>query len=130
MHDIVDSYAMGDSPELADELLALVLEGKKTASCDSLQLMQKDNIPMPKVGDKYLLLDGRQKPAAVIETVEVTIRRFDEIDEAFARAEGEGDLSYEYWRQGHKEYFTRNGGFSEDMKLVCERFRLCEVLDR
>ncbi|WP_321448234.1 ASCH domain-containing protein [uncultured Cohaesibacter sp.] len=130
MHEIVDSYAMGDSPELADELLALVLEGKKTASCDSLQLMQKDNIPMPKVGDKYLLLDGRQKPAAVIETVEVTIRRFDEIDEAFARAEGEGDLSYEYWRQGHKEYFTRNGGFSEDMKLVCERFRLCEVLDR
>ncbi|SFO40384.1 Uncharacterized protein YhfF [Cohaesibacter marisflavi] len=130
MHDIVDSYAMGDSPELADELLALVLEGKKTASCDSLQLMQKDNIPMPRVGDKYLLLDGRQKPAAVIETVDVTIRRFDEVDEAFARAEGEGDLSYEYWRQGHKEYFTRNGGFSEDMKLVCERFRLCEVLDR
>ena len=130
MHDIVDSYAMGDSPELADELLALVLEGKKTASCDSLQLMQKDNIPMPKVGDKYLLLDGRQKPAAVIETVEVTIRRFDEVDEAFARAEGEGDLSYDYWRQGHKEYFTRNGGFSEDMKLVCECFRLCEVLDR
>nr|WP_319514900.1 ASCH domain-containing protein [uncultured Cohaesibacter sp.] len=130
MHDIVDSYAMGDSPELADELLALVLEGKKTASCDSLQLMQKDNIPMPKVGDKYLLLDGRQKPAAVIETVEVTIRRFDEVDEAFARTEGEGDLSYDYWRQGHKEYFTRNGGFSEDMKLVCERFRLCEVLDR
>nr|WP_321981146.1 ASCH domain-containing protein [uncultured Cohaesibacter sp.] len=130
MHDIVDSYAMGDSPELADELLALVLEGKKTASCDSLQLMQKDNISMPKVGDKYLLLDGRQKPAAVIETVDVTIRRFDEVDEAFARAEGEGDLSYDYWRQGHKEYFTRNGGFSEDMKLVCERFRLCEVLDR
>nr|WP_321481521.1 ASCH domain-containing protein [uncultured Cohaesibacter sp.] len=130
MHDIVDSYAMGDTPELADELLALIIEGKKTASCESLQTMEKDNIPLPKVGDKYMLLDGRQKPAAVIETVAVTICRFDEVDETFARAEGEGDLSYEYWRQGHKDYFSRNGGFSEDMKLVCERFRLCEVLDR
>ena len=129
MHDIVDSYAMGDTPELADELLALIIEGKKTASCESLQTMEKDNIPLPKVGDKYMLLDGRQKPAAVIETVAVTICRFDEVDETFARAEGEGDLSYEYWRQGHKDYFSRNGGFSEDMKLVCERFRLCEVLD-
>ncbi|WP_321336989.1 ASCH domain-containing protein [uncultured Cohaesibacter sp.] len=130
MHDIVDSYAMGDTPELADELLALIIEGKKTASCESLQTMEKDNIPLPKVGDKYMLLDGRQKPAAVIETVAVTICRFDEVDETFARAEGEGDLSYEYWRQGHKDYFSRNGGFSEDMKLVCERFRLCEVLER
>nr|WP_320144162.1 ASCH domain-containing protein [uncultured Cohaesibacter sp.] len=130
MHDIVDSYAMGDTPELADELLALIIEGKKTASCESLQTMEKDNIPLPKVGDKYMLLDGRQKPAAVIETVAVTICRFDEVDETFACAEGEGDLSYEYWRQGHKDYFSRNGGFSEDMKLVCERFRLCEVLDR
>ena len=58
MHDIVDSYAMGDSPELADELLALVLEGKKTASCDSLQFDAEGQIfPMPKVGDKYLLLE-------------------------------------------------------------------------
>nr|WP_321455065.1 ASCH domain-containing protein [uncultured Cohaesibacter sp.] len=130
MHDVVDSYAMGDTPELADELLALVLSGRKTASCDSLLLMQKENIPLPKVGDKYMLLDGRQRPAAVIETIAVVICRFDEVDEDFARSEGEGDLSYAYWRQGHEDYFTRNGGFSPDMKLVCERFRLLETLDR
>ena len=130
MLDVVDSYAMGDSPELADALLALVLEGKKTASCDSLRLMERDNIPLPKVGNRFCLLDGQQRPAAVIETIEVTICRFDEVDESFARAEGEGDLSYDYWRQGHQDYFTRNGGFSEDMLLVCERFRLVDVLKR
>ncbi|SNY90337.1 Uncharacterized protein YhfF [Cohaesibacter sp. ES.047] len=130
MHDIVDSYAMGDTPELADQLLALIIEGKKTASCESLQSMEKDNIPLPNVGDKYILLDGCQRPAAVIETVDVTICRFDAVDESFARAEGEGDLSYDHWRQGHRDYFDRNGGFSEDMTLVCERFRLLEVLDR
>nr|WP_321461766.1 ASCH domain-containing protein [uncultured Cohaesibacter sp.] len=130
MHDIVDSYAMGDTPELADELLALVLAGKKTAACDSLQLMQQDDIPMPVTGDKYMLLDGRQRPAAVIEITDVFLCRFDEVDEDFARAEGEGDLSYAYWRQGHQDYFTRNGGYSPDMTLVCERFRLLEILDR
>lgn len=130
MVDIVDSYAMGDTPELADALLALVLEGRKTASCDSLHLMKKNNIPLPKVGDVYVLLDGRNRPAAMIETLEVTICRFDAVDEAFARAEGEGDLSYDYWREGHKDYFTRNGGFSPNMELVCERFRVLEVLER
>jgi uncharacterized protein YhfF len=32
------------------------------------------------------------------------------------------------WRAGHKDYFERNGGFSPDMELVCERFRLVETL--
>ena len=32
------------------------------------------------------------------------------------------------WRKGHQEYFERNGGFSPDMELVCERFKLVEVL--
>ncbi len=34
------------------------------------------------------------------------------------------------WRRGHQTYFGRNGGFSPDMELVCERFRLVERLDR
>jgi len=29
----LDSFAFGDTPELANELLALVLAGKKTATC-------------------------------------------------------------------------------------------------
>jgi hypothetical protein len=27
-------------------------------------------------------------------------------------------------------YFERNGGWSEDLELVCERFKLVEVLPR
>lgn len=127
---ITDAYSLGDSPELAEELLALVLSGKKTASCDALLLMEKDNIPMPKAGDIYVFLDSEQRPAVVVETVDVTIRRFDEVDEDFARAEGEGDLSHDFWREGHQAYFERNGVFSPDMQLVCERYRLREVLDR
>jgi uncharacterized protein YhfF len=42
--------------------------------------------------------------------------------------EGEGDESLQDWRDGHQDYFTRNGGFSPDMLLWCERFRLIEIL--
>lgn len=64
-----------------------------------------------------------------METAEVAVRRFDEVDEAFARDEGEGDLSLAYWRDAHRQFFTATlpaigCRFSEDMPLVCERFRV------
>ena len=65
------SFAFGDSPELADELLALVLCGKKTATCGALRDIEAGE-PMPEVGRRDVVLDGRGKPACVIETIEVT----------------------------------------------------------
>ena len=123
------TFAFGDSPELKDELLALVLAGRKTATCGALRDFG-DHEPVPEVGRRDVVLDGQGRRAAVIETVSVEFRRFDEVDAAFAAAEGEGDLSYDYWRQANEAYFARNGGFSPDMILVCERFRLVETLDR
>jgi uncharacterized protein YhfF len=124
-----NSFSFGDSPQMADELLALVLSGRKTATCGALRDYGSAE-PAPVVGRRDVVLDGRGRRAAVIETVEAIQRRFDEVDAAFARDEGEGDLSYEYWRKAHEAYFARNGGFSPDMILVCERFRLVEVFDR
>ncbi|TNB48827.1 ASCH domain-containing protein [Martelella lutilitoris] len=121
-------FAFGDTPALKDELLALVLSGKKTATCGALRDVKDAGEPMPEVGRRDVVLDGAGKPAAVIETTEVTIRRFDEVDEDFARDEGEGDLSLADWREGHEAFFARNGGFSPDMELICERFRLVETL--
>lgn len=122
-------WAFGDSPHLADELLALVIEGKKTATCCSLKQYQDEKIPMPKPGDRAVILDGAQRPRCVLETVELEVKPFDHIDERFARDEGEGDLSYTYWRSAHVNYFTRQGVFSPDMLTVCERFRLVEVFE-
>jgi uncharacterized protein YhfF len=123
------TFRFGDSPELADELLALVLAGRKTATCGALRDFGGAE-PAPVVGRRDVVLDGRGRRAAVIETVEAIVRRFDEVEADFARDEGEGDLSYEYWRDVHRAYFERNGGFSPDMKLVCERFRLVEVFNQ
>ncbi|MBU1176005.1 MAG: ASCH domain-containing protein [Alphaproteobacteria bacterium] len=119
-------FSFGDSPELADELLALVLAGRKTATCGALRDFGADE-PVPEVGRRDVVLDGRGEPACVIETTEVTRCRFDDVGEDFALAEGEGD--FDDWRNGHIAYFTRNGGWSGDLMLVCERFRLVEVFE-
>ena len=127
--DGLQSFAFGDSPEMADRLLARVIEGRKTASCAPLRdLTPLGDEPMPVAGHRYIVLDGQQRPAAVIETLDVVIRRFDEVTEDFALAEGEGDFAA--WREGHKAFFARNGGWTPDLELACERFRLIEVLPR
>ena len=84
------TFRFGDSPELADELLALVLSGRKTATCGALRDYGGAE-PMPEVGRRDVVLDGSGRRAAVIETVEAIVRRFDEVDADFARDEGEGD---------------------------------------
>lgn len=122
------AFSFGDSPEMADALLTLVLAGKKTATCGPVRDFGPGGATPPEVGRRDVVLDGRGHPAAVIETLEVTTCRFDEVDEAFARDEGEGFLSLEDWWNGHKAYWERNGGWSPDMDLICERFRLAEVL--
>ena len=40
-------FSFGDSPELADELLSLVLAGKKTATCGALREYGEGREPMP-----------------------------------------------------------------------------------
>ena len=117
------SFAFGDSPALADELLDLVLKGVKTATCST---EDEPNTSAP--GERWIVLDGRGMPRCVIETTEVSYRRYNDIDAAFARDEGEGDRSLAYWRKAHRQYFGRQGKFSEDMMLMCERFRLVEIL--
>jgi uncharacterized protein YhfF len=108
--------------------LALVLIGKKTATCCSLSQYDDEAWPMPKPGDRWIVLDGKQRPRGVIETTEIATKRFEEVDAQFARDEGEGDQSYAYWRKAHEDYFARQGRFTPDMLVVCERFRLIEVL--
>ena len=119
----------GDNPALADELGNLVLSGLKSATCSAVWNYEAEGEPFPQVGTLWLVLSGRNEPMGVVETVEVTFRAYNEIDADFARAEGEDDLTLESWRAGHKRFFTRTLApigkeFSEDMPLVCERFRV------
>ncbi len=119
----------GDNPALADELVALVLAGIKTATCSALWEWEAEGNTPPTPGLLWVVLDGGGEPRCIVETVEVTHRRYDEVDADFAAAEGEGDRSLDYWREAHRRFFTRTlpaigKEFVADMPLVCERFRV------
>jgi uncharacterized protein YhfF len=96
-----------------------VLAGEKRATCWAASEGQQTWI-----GKRTVMLDGAGHPRAIVETTELEMRRFDEVDAAFAFDEGEGDRTLAYWRQAHRRYFTRRGEFAPDMLLWCERFRL------
>ncbi|GAL60150.1 hypothetical protein EV102420_30_00370 [Pseudescherichia vulneris NBRC 102420] len=121
------AWSIGDSVKLANQLADLVVKGKKTASCGSLASYQADSAS-PAVGSYHIILNGNQEPVCVIRMTSLRLVRFCDVDDAFARKEGEGDLSLEYWRTEHQRFFTQTGSFSEEMELVAEEFEVVEVV--
>lgn len=120
-----ETFRFGDSKALCDQILALVRSGQKTATCEAMRAYGKGGDALPVVGRRDIALEWDGRPAAMLETVEVTQRRFCDMDEAFVAAQGEfRDLAH--WQQGYTAYFKRNGGFDPEMLLMCERFRLVE----
>ncbi len=109
---------------MADELLELVIQGRKTATSWAAVHGPLSS----ETGKKQLIKDSQGRPRAIVETLEFSLRKFNEVDEAFARDEGEGDLSLAYWRKEHKRYFTQEGTFSPSMQLYCQRFKLIEII--
>ena len=127
-----ETDSFGDTPELATALGKLVAKGRKTASCSCLWEWEAKGRPPPGVGERTIVVDGRGSPLCIIETTEVEIRAFAEVDERLAYDEGEDDRSLESWRRAHWAYFSRTlprigRQPSSDMPLVCERFRVVFV---
>ncbi|UQN15611.1 ASCH domain-containing protein [Gulosibacter sp. ACHW.36C] len=125
---VPEAWAFGATPAHADELLALVLAGTKTSTASSLWDFEATGEAMPREGEHSILLDGVGEPRAVIETTQVRIRPFDEVDARHAHAEGEGDRTLAHWRAVHerfwREYSENPRGFEPDMPVVCEAFVL------
>ena len=124
-----DAYGIGDTPELKQELLNLVLEGKKRAATSLVKEGELEGWPEPEVGQYNIILDGCDKPAAVIKTVSVRRCRFSEVDEEHACWEGEDERSLDSYVREHTKYYTRRGEalgfkFTPEMEVILERFEL------
>jgi uncharacterized protein YhfF len=122
-------WYFGDSQELADELAELVVNGKKTATASLYWEYEADGEPLPMVGGYSLITGFEGDPRGVIQTTEVRILPFDQVEADFAADEGEGDLTLDFWRNAHWRFFSRTCtrlGMVPDLKMpvVCERFRL------
>lgn len=115
----LDAWAFGGA---ADELVKLVMTGKKTATCSLLSVYK--NIPVPVPGSYSVLLNTKGEPQCVIYLRETFIRKFSEIDEKLAWEEGEGDRTLKHWREVHLKFFSAYEGFSESSELLCERFEV------
>lgn len=123
----VDGF--GDDPAMQDALLALLLAGTKRATATLARWFESRGEPLPRPGDLWLITDGKARPACVVRTRSVDICPVSQVDAAFAFEEGEGDRSLDYWLAEHRAYYRREAereGFeySDDLKVVCERFEL------
>lgn len=124
-----EAWGFGDSPAMADELGALVLAGIKTATCSLLWEYEVTGERVPQVGDLSIILDGKGQPLCIIQTSEITVKPYSQVDAAFAFEEGEDDRSLRSWRKAHWDFFSRScrqigRTVHEEMPLICERFRV------
>lgn len=118
-----ETFRFGDNQALCEEILALVRGGKKTATCEAARHYGEDGDAWPEVGRRDVALEWDGRAAVMIETTSVETRRWSEMDEDFVAAQGEfRDLAH--WQHDYRRYFERNGGWSADMKIMCERFRV------
>lgn len=114
--------------KLANELLELVIEGKKRATAGSLLSYEKEGSKIPAKGDLSIITDWDGNPRCVIETTEVSIIPFKDITYDICKREGEDD-TLESWRAGHIRYFEADGKemgyeFSEELLVVFEDFEV------
>jgi uncharacterized protein YhfF len=138
------AWSFGATPEEADRLLGLVLEGRKTATATFLRDYEDEerrrtqleepagdtlvrtevDVALPEPGLLSIVVDGQEHPKALIRTTHVDVARFGDVDEDHARREGEGSL--EDWRAAHRTLFAGSAGPGEDVTdetmVVLERF--------
>jgi 5-formyltetrahydrofolate cyclo-ligase len=114
------------NPEIADELLNLYLNGKKTAGSSLVKDYELAKDPLPEVGNFWMILDSKSEPKCIVKTVRVKYYQFDQVPQEVAYAEGEGDLSLDHWKKAHREFFTpflKEWGISDlDKETVVTEF--------
>lgn len=127
---VPDAWMFGDgTKDMGDYLGSLVLEGKKTGTCSAYILYNIKHETLPQIGQYDIILDGSKNPIAIIRNKHLELIKMDDVTEDFAKKEGEGDLSYEYWYNEHQKFFTNEFDtyhlkFSTEELLICEEFEV------
>ncbi len=105
-----------------DELFDLVKTNRKHGTC----CLYSNDADMSKNGDINIIYNSKNQEIK-IQIIRVRKCRFCDIDEKWAKTEGEGDLSLEYWQQVHKKFFTNeNPKFKPTDMLELDEFVVIE----
>lgn len=129
----MDSFHFELSERWANELLQLVLEGKKKATSSCLNAYISENESLSQVGDLSIVTNWDKTPYCVIETTKVTCLSYKDTTYDIAKLEGEDD-NLASWQKGHERFFREEGAilgytFSEDMIVVFEEFQIVYQID-
>ena len=138
MTDHIESMAIAEFAfpgPLRDQLVAAILDGSKTATTSLLIEYGDEELPQP--GTRQVVVDSAARPVCVIETTDVQIARIADVDDQFARDEGEGFAGYADWRVGHERFWHSTAmrdelgdpdfTVNDDSLVVLERFRLVDA---
>jgi uncharacterized protein YhfF len=112
--------------DLRRQLVDAVLRGQKTATAGLLEEYEAEGVQPDAVGSRASLLGYADEPVAVVEVTESRVLPAGDIDERFARDEGEGFESVEEWRVAHEDFFGRP--LEPETQIVAVRFRVVERL--
>ena len=125
---------LGFPGPLRDLLVAAVLDGTKTTTTGLLADYELEGEPLPRPGDRDVVIDSAGEPVGVIETLAVRVIRVGDVDLAHALGEGEGYQSVAEWRAGHEEFWhsaemrdalgDRAFTVDDDTEAVAIEFRL------
>jgi uncharacterized protein YhfF len=104
--DVEFNVSMFGGPELADELAALIVSGKKTAGSGLVKDYEVCADELPIVGNYTIVLSSDESPVCITRITKTKTSKFRDVGSDVAIAEGEGDLSLEHWRSAHIKFFT------------------------
>ncbi len=119
----------GDSPELIEDLAALIVAGPKRATTSLARWYREGGEAMPMVGGFGVVVGGNGTARCVVRTTRVEVMPFSRVDEEFAFDEGEGDRTLAWWRAAHRRFFEREAAreeflFEDEHDVVLERFEV------
>jgi uncharacterized protein YhfF len=123
---------------LRDQLVASILSGAKTSTSALVLGYERENEPLPEVGQRSAVVDSDDRRVAVIELTEVRVVRLADVDLQHAVDEGEGCESVAQWRAGHETFWHSaevraelgDPGFTvdDDTLVLAQRFRLVHTV--
>ena len=121
---------------LRDQLVAAILDGRKTTTSGLVADYEHENEPLPEPGLRQAVIDSAGQRVAVIEIAAVRVLRLADVDLAHAVGEGEGYATVAEWRAGHERFWHSadvreslgdpDFTVSDETLVVAESFRLIE----
>jgi uncharacterized protein YhfF len=124
--------------DLRRELVELVVAGTKQATAGLLVEFELDGDTVPYRGLREAVIGADGRFVGVIETTDCQVTRMVDVDDDFARAEGEGFADAAEWRAAHERFFGRYldelrerlgdpaWALDDDTLIVCQRFQIVE----